>query len=161
MRAASTLAVCCLALLLASLAVPRRAAAADDVPTNAAESLAACHAQAGGQLGLYHRCLIEEYDRVSGLTDALTDKLLDTIGGHRPFGRLRIIQWSSAVQQSQSAWRKFVEWDCEWGGHMALGTPGAAAAMTECRIDRAFQRRQQLTERFEAVTALIASAQKE
>lgn len=149
-----------LALLLTALALPLPAHAGEP-PQDAAASLEACHAQAGGQVGLYHRCLIEEYQRLAGLADELSDKLLDAVGGHRPFGRLRIIQWSNAVQQSQSEWRKFVEWDCEWGGHMALGKPGAAAAMTECRIERAHQRRRQLAGRLAEVEALIASAPKE
>ena len=63
--------------------------------------------------------------------------LLSRIGEHHSFGRLRIMQWSNSVIKSQTNWKKFIIWDCEWGGHLKEKNIGAAAAMTECRIHQA------------------------
>lgn len=145
-------------LILFLFSAARHPAVAEPVSAEAARLIGSCREKAAGQMFHYHRCLIEEYERIEGVTDKLTDRLLGIIGGNRELGRLRIIQWSNAITQSQSQWKKYIIWDCEWGGHLEQGKPGAAAVMTECRIERALERQRELEARATSAEAEFAAA---
>ena len=125
---------------------------------DASQLIAECKAAAGERVFKYQRCLIGEYERLEKQTRQLTDKLLGMVGGHRAFGRLKILQWSNAISKSQSRWHKFIVWDCEWGGHARLNKKGAAAAMTKCRIERTAKRVKHLENRVRALDNLIKNA---
>ena len=108
----------------------------------------------------YQICLRKEYVRLDEQTQKLTDKMLGVVGRHRAFGRRKIIRLSNAILKSQSHWKKFIVWDCEWPGHLHGSKPIAASSMTECRIRRAFIRRRSLDLNLKILNTLIEQKSK-
>ena len=108
----------------------------------------------------YQICLRKEYVQLDKQTQKLTDKMLGVVGRHRAFGRRKIIGLSNAILKSQSRWKKFIVWDCEWPGHLYGNKPIAASSMTECRIKRAFIRRRSLDLDLKILNTLIEQKSK-
>lgn len=146
-----------MSILTLALMTPSHAA---NEPSGIEQIYSQCHTTSAGSQFRYHRCLVGEYELLIKKSDLQTDKLLGLVGAYRPFGRMRIIQWSNAILKSQSRWLKLIVWDCEWPGHLSLELKGAAAAMTECRIDRAMKRVQLLDKRIQAINTVVANEKK-
>ena len=133
------------------------AAPSGEYVAKARQVIARCAQSSGDNRFAHHRCLLKEYERLQKKTDILTDQLLGKVGGHRSFGRLKIIQWSNAITKSQSRWQKLVPWDCEWEGHVLPTAKGAAVAIDRCGIIRAAKRVQLLEKRLEALNIAITN----
>jgi uncharacterized protein YecT (DUF1311 family) len=134
--------------------------AAENTP-DAEQLIAQCEQKIGKNRFHLHRCLLSEYEQLVKETDHLTDKLLGLVGAHRSFGRMKIIQWSSAITKSQSRWQKLVPHDCEWEGHILANAKGAAVAIDRCGIKRAAQRVKFLKKRVKDLVKVVNTAKEE
>ena len=145
-------------LIFSSLSVSAKQFA---VPSHALVSkqlIRACEEKSGENRFQLHRCLLQEFETLQKKTDRLTDRLLGMVGGHRSFGRLKIIQWSNAITKSQSRWQKMIPWDCEWEGHILPSPKGASVAIDRCGIERAAKRVQRLETRVKTLAAVLKTA---
>ncbi len=147
-------------LLLVAIGAFAPSTMAKSLP-DAGQIISQCEQANGQNRFKLHHCLLAEFERLEKRTDQLTDRLLSLVGGHRPFGRLKIIQWSNAITKSQSRWQKMVPWDCEWEGHILASNKGAAVAIDRCGIKRAAKRVMLLEKRLQTLNTILHKEQQQ
>ncbi len=144
----------CLVTILSTPAMAKKQPDADQL-------IRQCEQATGKNRFKLHHCLLAEFERLQKTTDQLTDRLLSLVGGHRSFGRLKIIQWSNAITKSQSRWQKLVPWDCEWEGHILTSNKGAAVAIDRCGVKRAAKRVMLLEKRLQTLNTILDKDQQQ
>ncbi len=114
-----------------------------------------CEQKTGDNRFQLHRCLLQQYENLQKQTDKLVDKLLGMVGGHKAYGRYKIIRWSEAIARGHSLWQKLVPKDCEWEAHILPSLKDASTAIDRCGIERAAARVQLLEKRVKTLDNIL------